>query len=135
MGQVDWHDFSVDFDGVAVEKAPPIQILSADNHSLFITPVPQDCQVQRLAEFQKERGIEFGVLLFAFEFKNESLIYIKVAACSHMFCVESVLKEAYGHRNGLIISWVNEVDESLSIDHSTGEVAFVCIQLVDSLKR
>ena len=51
-----------------------------------------------------------------------------------MFSVESVLKEAYGNGNGLIISWINKVNESLSIDHSTGEVSFVCIQLADSLK-
>ena len=89
--------------------------------------------MQGLVQFQEQTGIKLGLLVIALDLKYEGLPDVEIAIGLHLLCSIATLEEANSYRDLFVVAGAYVVNESGSVHHVNGQVAFIFIQAIQSL--
>ena len=125
MCQINWEYFCVDFNWVAIQQGTEIDILGSHNHGFFIFTLTEDSYMHHLFELKQHWRVEFYLLVFSYNVKDEVLIEGNVRLSELGLGLVSLLKETDTQIDVFIIFGINEINEGFGVDHSAAEITLV----------
>ena len=109
MCEINWEDFGINLNGIAVKKGSPLYVLGSNYHSLFALSLLKDRNVKHVISFQKHGCIEFKLIIISHKVKDKGLIKVNVNRGILSLGLEPLTKKTQGHIDVIVLFCIDKV--------------------------